>query len=102
MANSRDLKLKAREALRPVGRWPDTAELVSELRSTRAATLAFAAQTQAELRDHFFPHIAFGDLDCYQWLVVLGQHAARHASQIEEIMATGVSFLYWLKAAAAL
>ena len=87
VANSRGLKLKAREALRPVGRWPDTAELVSELRGTRAATLAFAAQTQADLRDHFFPHIAFGDLDCYQWLVVVGQHGARHASQIEEIMA---------------
>jgi DinB superfamily len=79
--------LKAREAVRPVGRWPDTAELVAELRSTRAATLAFAAQTQAELRDHFFPHIAFGDLDCYQWLVVVGQHGARHALQIEEIKA---------------
>ena len=87
VAKSRGLKLKAREALRPVGRWPDTAELVAELRSTRAGTLAFAAQTQVELRDHFFPHIAFGDLDCYQWLVVVGQHGARHALQIEEIKA---------------
>jgi hypothetical protein len=87
VAKSRDLKLKARQVVLPVGRWPDTAELVSELRSTRADTLAFAAQTQAELRDHFFPHIAFGDLDCYQWLVVVGQHGARHALQIEEIMA---------------
>jgi hypothetical protein len=87
VAKSRDLKLKAREALRPAGRWPDTVQLIAELRNTRAATLAFAAQTQAELRDHFFPHIAFGDLDCYQWLVVVGQHGARHALQIEEIMA---------------
>jgi len=87
VGTSRDMKLNARQVVRPVGRWPDTAELVAELRRTRAGTVAFAAETQAELRDHFFPHIAFGDLDCYQWLVVLGQHGARHALQIEEIMA---------------
>jgi hypothetical protein len=80
-------KFKARAVTQPAGRWPDTMEMIAELRRTRAGTLAFAAETQAELRDHFFPHIAFGDLDCYQWLVVLGQHGARHALQIEEIMA---------------
>jgi len=85
LANARGTKFNAREAVRPVGRWPDTTELIAELRRTRAHTLAFAAETQADLRDHFFPHIAFGDLDCYQWLVVLGQHGARHALQIEEI-----------------
>ena len=68
-----------------MGRWPDTAELVGEWREARARTLAFAAETQADLRSHFFPHIAFGDLDCYQWLLVLGQHASRHGYQIEEI-----------------
>jgi hypothetical protein len=85
VANSRSVKIKAREAARPVGRWPDPAELIAELQKTRARTAAFAAETQADLRDHFFPHVAFGDLDCYQWLVVLGQHGFRHALQIEEI-----------------
>lgn len=47
--------------------------------------MMFASETQAELREHFFPHIVFGDLDCYQWLLVLGQHGLRHALQIEEI-----------------
>jgi hypothetical protein len=85
LANARSTKFNAREAVRPTGRWPDTTEMVAELRKTRARTLAFAAETQVDLRGHFFPHIAFGDLDCYQWLVVLGQHGARHALQIEEI-----------------
>ena len=40
------------------------------------------------LRAHFFPHIAFGDLDCYQWLLLVGQHSLRHALQIEEIKAS--------------
>jgi hypothetical protein len=87
LANSRHTKLNAREVVRPTGRWPNTTEMIAELRRTRAQTLAFAAETQADLRDHFFPHVAFGDLDCLQWLLVIGQHSARHALQIEEVKA---------------
>ena len=87
VANGRSNKLVAREVVRPAGRWPDRSELVLELQKTRAVTVGFAAETEADLRDHFFPHISFGDLDCYQWLVVLGQHTLRHVFQIEEIKA---------------
>jgi hypothetical protein len=87
LAKSRSTKFNAREAVRPVGKWTDNNELIVELHKTRARTIAFVAETQADLRDHFFSHVVFGDLDCYQWLVVLGQHAARHAMQIEEIQA---------------
>ena len=87
LANARNIKFKSREVNLPTGRWPDTTELIAELRKARASTLAFAAETQAHLRDHFFAHVAFGDLDCYQWLVLLGQHSVRHALQIEQIKA---------------
>jgi DinB superfamily len=87
LAESRGTKFVAREVTRPVGRWMDTEEMVAELRKTRARTLAFVEGVQGDLRGHFFPHIAFGDLDCYQWLVVLGQHSMRHVLQIEEIKA---------------
>ncbi len=87
LAEARRVKFNAREVVRPTGRWPDAAAPVAELRATRARTLAFAAETECELRDYFFPHIAFGDLDCYQWLVLLGQHTMRHVLQIREIMA---------------
>jgi len=86
LAESRGTKLKAREATRPVGRWVDGAELTAEFRRARARTIGFAAETECDLRRHFFPHIAFGDLDCYQWLLVLGQHTLRHCLQIEEIL----------------
>jgi DinB superfamily len=86
LAESRSAKLKAREATRPIGRWSEPAELVAEFRNARARTIAFAAETECDLRGHFFPHIAFGDLDCYQWLVVLGQHTLRHCLQIEEVL----------------
>jgi hypothetical protein len=87
LADSRSARLKAREVVLPTGRWPDTAEMIAELRSRRAQTVAFAAETEADLRNHFFPHIAFGDLDCYQWLLVIARHMSRHALQIEEIKA---------------
>ncbi len=87
LAASRANRLNSREIVRPTGRWPDPAEKIAELRKARAQTIAFAAETQANLRDHFFPHIAFGDLDCYQWLLVIAQHASRHALQIEQIQA---------------
>lgn len=86
LAESRDLQLKAREATSPVGRWAGGAELMAEFREARARTIAFVAETECDLRGHFFPHIAFGDLDCYQWLVVLGQHTLRHCLQIEEVL----------------
>jgi hypothetical protein len=85
LAASRGVKFQAREATRPVGRWVDAAELIAEFREARAATIRFAAQTECNLRAHFFPHIAFGDLDCYQWLLVLGQHTLRHCLQIEAV-----------------
>lgn len=85
-------KFKAREAAQPTGRWPDTKEMLAELRKTRAQTVEFVHQTFVtktldDLCSHFFAHVAFGDLDCYQWLIVLGQHGARHALQIKEIKA---------------
>jgi hypothetical protein len=87
LANARDIKFNAREIVRPVGKWSDPTAMIPELRKARARTIAFAAETQADLRDHFFPHLAFGDLDCHQWLVIMAQHAARHALQIEQIKA---------------
>ena len=86
LAESRGTKFVAREAARPVGRWEDPAELVEELKKTRARTLAFVAEERGDLREHFFAHIVFGDLDCYQWLVVLARHMDRHVRQVDEVM----------------
>jgi hypothetical protein len=85
LAGSRDKKLKSREAAQPTGRWSDVGEMLAEFRVRRARTIEFAESTQEDLRSHFFAHVAFGDLDCYQWLVAMGQHTLRHVGQIEEI-----------------
>lgn len=85
LASTRSTRFVARKSVRPIGRWPDTTKMVAELRKTRARPLAFATVTKADLRGHFFFHTTFGDLDCFQWLLVLSQHGNRHALQIEQI-----------------
>jgi hypothetical protein len=89
LATSRDKPLKAREAARPTGRWTDVGVMLAEFRVRRGRTIEFAESTHADLRSHFFAHVTFGDLDCYQWLVVMGQHTLRHVGQIEEIRRDG-------------
>jgi hypothetical protein len=61
------------------------ADLITHFRQARAETIAFTAETHANLRDHTFPHIAFGPLDCQQWLELLARHTTRHIAQIQEI-----------------
>ena len=86
--DARGREIVAVEALRPIGRWADTDELRAELRRVRARSTAFVTEAEAELRDHFAPHQALGDLNCYQWLVVMSQHGERHAKQIEAVKAS--------------
>ena len=87
MVPDRTSRREAPEPVRPIGQFADTGELLAEFQKTRARTAKFVADTEADLRSYFVPHPAFGDLDCYQWLLVLGLHGERHARQIEEIKA---------------
>jgi hypothetical protein len=87
IGNGRDTRFNAREVVRPTGRWADTGEMLAAFRKTRAETRTFAMGLEGDLRGHFFAHVALGDLDCYQWLVVMAQHGERHARQIEQVMA---------------
>jgi len=86
IAEARDVRIEAREVVRPTGRWHDTGAMISMLQRERAKTIAFAESTDAELRCHFFEHLLLGDLDAYQWLVLMAKHSERHALQIEEVI----------------
>lgn len=87
MVPDRTQRREAPEPARPVGQWPDPNELVAEFLKTRQRTTEFVTDTQGDLRSYFIPHAAMGELDCYQWLLVLSLHGSRHAAQIEEIKA---------------
>lgn len=80
-------RVKGPEAVMPNGRWPDFEELRREFLAARERTIAFAAESAANLRACAFPHPFLGPLDCYQWLLFLAAHSERHARQIEEVKA---------------
>jgi len=80
-------RLKSRPANTPTGQREDYETLIADLQRERAQTIAFAEETRADLRGHLFVHVAFGDLDGYQWLMLLATHMDRHALQIEQVMA---------------
>lgn len=83
----RSAKLEAPEAVQPAGKYSDAAALLEDFRALRAKSMEWVASTEASLRGHLIPHLAFGEIDLYQWLIVLSMHGSRHALQIEEIKA---------------
>lgn len=85
LAADRSGKLKAPDLVVPSGRWPAD-RLTQEFEATRNRSVEFARTTAADLRRHSFPHPFFGELDCYQWLLLIPAHCQRHLSQAEEVM----------------
>jgi len=86
IGHARERKIVARDAMVPVGRWTDMAEMMEEFRKTRERVRTFVVNVQGDLRGRFFAHRSLGNLDAYQWLLVVGQHRARHALQVEQVI----------------
>jgi hypothetical protein len=53
----------------------------------RGATLEYVRQATDNLHHHFAPLGALGDLDGYQWLLLLASHTERHVAQMDEVKA---------------
>jgi len=79
-------RFPAPEFLVPTGKWHDD-ELWGQFDAARKRTREFAAATDADLRSHFYRHPVHGDMDCYQWLLLLAAHCDRHRAQGEEVKA---------------
>jgi len=84
---ARVTRFQAPEPVVPTGRWPDE-QLLQEFEAARLQTRDFAAITTADLRRHFFKHPVIGELDLYQWLLLIAGHCDRHRVQSEEVMAS--------------
>jgi uncharacterized damage-inducible protein DinB len=80
-------RFQAPDVLAPTGRWPDE-RLLQEFEGARRQTRDFAAGTEADLRAYFFKHPVLGELDLYQWLLLIAAHCDRHRAQSEEVMAS--------------
>jgi uncharacterized damage-inducible protein DinB len=86
LAVAGEMKIQAREVVCPAGTSSAMDELKETLWRERAETIAFVRDLQVDLREHFFAHLLLGDLDAYQWLLVIAQHSDRHAAQIKRVM----------------
>ena len=89
LAKARDQqRFTARAVTTPTGRRTDFDAMVAEFSRERAQTISFTRQAAtADLRGHFFAHTVFGDLDAYQWLMLLATHVDRHILQIKQVKA---------------
>jgi DinB family protein len=63
------------------------AQFIGGFLAKRVATLRYVRDTTDALHHHVAPLGALGDLDAYQWLLLLASHTERHVQQIEEVKA---------------
>lgn len=88
MLPDRTNKAQAPEPFRPSGKFKDGAASVAAFRAARDKTLVTMRTSQEPLREHFRKHPALGDLDAYQWFLMIAGHTERHVNQILEVKAS--------------
>jgi hypothetical protein len=84
----RTVKVTAPEPLRPQNRFKSTAEAVAAFKSSLDAHIEYLSETQGALRAHLLKNPMMGDLDAYQWILLMSAHTERHVTQILEVKAS--------------
>jgi len=69
----------------PKGRWNDLRESHGEFRKLRATMLDQARNSQEDMRGR---KLVGGNMDVYQWFLMISSHSQRHILQIREIKAS--------------
>jgi uncharacterized damage-inducible protein DinB len=82
----RSARTQAPERIVPTGKIPCD-QVLSEFQAARKRMSEFVASTNAPLRQFAFPHPRFGQVDCYQWVLLTAGHGDRHRKQVEELIA---------------
>ncbi len=82
----RSNKATAPEPIVPAGKFASPADAAREFTARRAKTIAYVKSTNDDLRAHAVPG-PVGQMDGYQFLVLLASHSARHSAQIREVEA---------------
>ena len=77
--------LPAPEFVQPRGALTSSAAVLALVESRAALRAAVAQGDGLALGTISVPHVAYGPLTLYEWILFLGQHEARHAGQIREI-----------------
>ncbi len=83
---ARTEKYVAPETARPKGEAP-LADSLGRLRRSREELHALRPRIEAaDLNTASYPHPAFGPLNVYEWLALIGIHEARHLRQAEALL----------------
>jgi hypothetical protein len=75
-------RAKTGEARVPTGKWTDVSGSLGEFRKLRAAMRDYAKTTTDDLRSR---KLLEGNMDVYQWFLMISTHSQRHILQIREI-----------------
>lgn len=81
----RSRKLQTLPFLQSAGKFCDAAAALDNFIRQRDQLIAYAKETEDELKNRHTFHPATGTINLYQFLLVEGAHSARHVMQIEEI-----------------
>jgi len=82
----RSRRIEAPSRVAPQGGWTRAAALAALAGSRSELHAAIAAADGLALQGVRHAHPRLGEIDLYQWLLFIGQHEARHASQVTEIV----------------
>jgi hypothetical protein len=81
----RSNRMKTFDFLEPRTIAPTPSAFAGTFVTRRAATLQYVREAEDRLHHHFAPLGALGDLDGYQWLLLLASHTERHVAQMDEV-----------------
>ena len=87
MVPNRSQKFQAPEPIKPTHRFKTPQEAVDHFKESRDTNIAYVEKTADPLREHFSKHPAAGDLDAYEWMLLMSGHTERHTMQILEVKA---------------
>lgn len=84
----RSRKATAPVEVAPRGEFKTLAAARAAFEAARKDTITFVTTTDLPLHSYVSKHFAFGELDVYQWFVLMAGHVERHTKQINEVKAT--------------
>jgi DinB superfamily len=82
---NRGRRVKAPVELLTSPRFATPGEFLARFTALRRQTLDYALTTADPIDAHYFPHFVFGNLNGFQWMLMLAAHVQRHVGQMEEI-----------------
>lgn len=85
MVTDRSIRRQAPEPVAPKGRFTSMAQALDHFNATRGRTIRFAEERGADLYQLAAEHPRFGPINGNELLLIIANHARRHAEQIREI-----------------